>query len=163
MAFTKRSSGGCGRTEVQTVRLQAYPFRGPVIVARGRPIFGRRVGQEIPLPTLSPVSMRATFADDSGIENLESMISNVTVSVTHGSASKKWNESDDDLSLFPPLCVYVSARCCCCSYYHTINFVIIVVNDTDVIIIGIVFSHDEFSAISLTRKRKRERDWNAFL
>lgn len=99
MAFTKRSSGGCGRTEVQTVRLQAYPFRGPVIVARGRPIFGRRVGQEIPLPTLSPVSMRATFADDSGIENLESMISNVMVSVTHGSASKKWNESDDDLSL----------------------------------------------------------------
>lgn len=51
--------------------------------------------------------MRATFADDSGIENLESMISNVTVSVTHGSASKKWNESDDDLSLFPPLCVVI--------------------------------------------------------
>lgn len=133
MAFTKRSSGGCGRTEVQTVRLQAYPFRGPVIVARGRPIFGRRVGQEIPLPTLSPVSMRATFADDSGIENLESMISNVTVSVTHGSASKKFERERRRPFVIPPLCV--SAWCCCCSYYyyyyyHTINFVVIVVNET---------------------------------
>lgn len=118
MAFTKRSSGGCGRTEVQTVRLQAYPFRGPVIVARGRPIFGRRVGQEIPLPTLSPVSMRATFADDSGIENLESMISNVTVSVTHGSASKKWNESKDDLSL--------SLRCAS-MYLHGVAVVLIII------------------------------------
>lgn len=121
MAFTKRSSGGCGRTEVQTVRLQAYPFRGPVIVARGRPIFGRRVGQEIPLPTLSPVSMRATFADDSGIENLESMISNVTVSVTHGSASKKWNESDDDLSL--------SLRCAS-MYLHGVAVVLIIIRLT---------------------------------
>lgn len=79
--------------------------------------------EEIPLPTpsfLPPYRYgEATFADDSGIGNLESMIS----CRSPDNARFRFEKVERHLCSRYPF-VYASARCCYC-YYYTISFIVV--------------------------------------